>query len=339
MVKPETTASTGRAESVAALTIISVLVCIAMGVYFVHLDFNPAVKLVVVQSSSVQDNNPPVAKGPEPIVKLPDGVAVLSAAEGFQAHNLADKINGKAEFYLSAGFTELNCQRFVSSRDPGLWAEVFIYHMTNADAAFAVFSGQRREGVEALPLSRSAYIADNAVFFAKGSIYAEIIAPVVTPESRTLLMALAQGVAKQVPDTETEPQEALLFPPERLNPDSIQLLAADVFGFQQLNSVYTATYAGDDSSMTAFVSPRSSPEEARVLARAYGDFLIQFGGQPITGSHVFEEGLVIEIMDTYEVVFTNGLYLAGVHEAENRVLAEQLAYRLMRHLTKVTNGS
>ena len=337
MVKPHTT-SPGRTESIAALMILSVLACIVVVVYSVHLDFNPAVDLFVGRSSSGQDSAFAEAKGLKPIVKLPDDVGILSANEAFHAHDLSDKINGKAQFYLSAGFDQLNCQRFVSLRDPDLWAEVFVYHMKDAAAAFAVYSGQRRERAEALTLSRHVYLADNAVFLAKGSVYAEIIAPVVTPESRKLLLALAASVIEQVPDTEAGIKEASLFPPERLDPDSIQLLAADVFGFQALNSVYTATYTEGDSTLTAFVSPRSSPQEARTLGHAYSDFLMQFGGRPVTGSRVLQEGLVIEIVDTFEVIFTKGSFLAGVHEAENRAMAEQLANRLIHHLSEVPDG-
>jgi hypothetical protein len=338
MAKPDST-SPGRTESFAALMILILLACISVAVYRAHLDFNPAVKLIVAKSLSRPDTGSAAAKDLKAIIALPDGIGVLSAGEVFQAHNLADKINGKAEFYLSAGFSRLNSQRVVSIRDSDLWAEVFVYHMTDAEAAFAAFSGQRREGSETLALSRHAYLADNAVFLASGSIYAEIIAPVVSPESRQMILALAESVIKLSPDITVESQTPSLFPTEGLKPDSIQLLASDVFGFQDLNSVYTADYRAGDSVLTVFVSRRSSPQEARALARAYGDFLVQFGGRAVPASSEFDQGAVIEIMDAYEVIFTNGVYLAGVHEAENRETAEQLANRLMHHLSGATDGS
>ncbi len=37
---------------------------------------------------------------------------------------------------------------------------------------------------------------------------------------------------------------------------------------------------------------------------------------------------MIEILDTYEVIFTHGPFLAGVREAESRQQAEDLAIRL-----------
>ena len=98
-MKTEVATTPSRNESIAAIAVLGMLVCIAVAVYFVHLDFNPAVELVVTQSASRQDTGSPGPQAPEPILKPPAGVKALSDAEIFRAHNLADKINGKAAFY------------------------------------------------------------------------------------------------------------------------------------------------------------------------------------------------------------------------------------------------
>ena len=50
----------------------------------------------------------------------------LTAGEIFEAQNLSDKINGKAELYLSAGFVRLISQRFKDERGSDLWIEAFL---------------------------------------------------------------------------------------------------------------------------------------------------------------------------------------------------------------------
>jgi hypothetical protein len=41
---------------------------------------------------------------------------------------------------------------------------------------------------------------------------------------------------------------------------------------------------------------------------------------------------LVEIMDTFELVFSKGVMLAGVHGAENRKTAEELAFMLKQNL-------
>jgi hypothetical protein len=45
-----------------------------------------------------------------------------------------------------------------------------------------------------------------------------------------------------------------------------------------------------------------------------------------------------EIMDTYELIFSHGSFMAGVHQAERRELAENMAGILNQRLIEVTGG-
>ena len=62
---------------------------------------------------------------------LPQGLKPLTAPETFKADTLSDKIDGKAELYLSAGFNRLFSQRFRDEKASDLWIEAFVYDMGN----------------------------------------------------------------------------------------------------------------------------------------------------------------------------------------------------------------
>ena len=117
----------------------------------------------------------------------------LTLPESFDAQNLSDKINGKAELYLSAGFVGLNSQRFKDKKDASLWIEAYLYDMGNGQNAFSVFSAQRREGAAKLDLAQYAYRTSNARFLVHGRFYIEIIASEATERAFNPVKLLAEN--------------------------------------------------------------------------------------------------------------------------------------------------
>jgi hypothetical protein len=51
-------------------------------------------------------------------IALHEEMRPLSPLESFGSETLSEKINGKAELYLSAGFVHLRCQRFARINEP-----------------------------------------------------------------------------------------------------------------------------------------------------------------------------------------------------------------------------
>jgi hypothetical protein len=123
-------------------------------------------------------------------------------------------------------------------------------------------------------------------------------------------------------------QEKDLFPNQGLVTDSMALISADAFGFERLNQVYTAEYEFENGQMMAFLSRRQDGRAAQELASAYQEFLATFGGQYRDADLPIKGARLVEILETYEVIFSCGPYVAGVREADNKQLAIQLAQRL-----------
>ena len=141
-----------------------VLTGISAGILFEQYRFNPAV-------SVPHEYSPAVVKSeskPEELIPTPSNLAPLTPAEVFKAHNLSDKINGKADLYLSAGFRQLNSRRFKLNDGSESWMEIFVYDMENVLNAFAVFSSQRRDDGQSIELARFSYQPPNALFFVHG---------------------------------------------------------------------------------------------------------------------------------------------------------------------------
>ena len=159
----------GGTERWVGFVILLCLAGIAVGVFLKQLSFNPA---VLVATAAAPAAPKPVASAPnESLPTLPPELSAFSAPETFTADNLYDKVDGKADLYLTAGFVGLQCQRLALKATNDVWMEWFVYDMGTLPQAFSVFSLQRRAEAQALDLTEFAYQTQNALFFVCGRCY------------------------------------------------------------------------------------------------------------------------------------------------------------------------
>ncbi len=323
----------GKVESYLSLLILLVLSVIAAGVYYKQSRFDTGVFTVPLSKDDSPAQTPGAAGSTLDLQSyLPAGMKVLTPAESFGPETLSEKINGKAELYLSAGFVILRCQRFSDAANPNLWMEVFVYEMDSKRSAFSVFSTQRRMDARDVEFTRYAYLTPTALFFLQGRYYVEVIA--ASEQMTEGMLAIGENFVREHPDTTDAIGEVALFPGASLVPGSVTLLAENVFGFSSLNNTFIAHYTLSGSRLTAFLSHRQTAQEARDLAGAYHQFLAENGGVDSAMSAAIPEAWLVKIFDTFELVFVHRDFLAGVHEAEDKDLAEQLALDLKNALAR-----
>jgi hypothetical protein len=324
----------GRGESLASLAVLLVLAGIVAALAFLQSRFNPAVRAMASAAAG-----PRAAKGmPEPppdlLAAWPDGVRPLAAAERFDEATLSDKIDGKAELYLAAGFKELRCQRAAKAGSPA-WMEVEAFDMGEPANAFSVFSTQRRKGAPDARVGDHSYLAGNALCFVHGPFYVEIVASEPQPALMEAAAAAARRFVEERPvaaKTGVAGDEAL-FPRDALVPGSLALLASDVFGFDRLDRVFLARAKDGKAEVALFVSRRASPAEAAKLAADYRAFLVKDCGGKEAGPAPAPPGAAAVALDgMVEVVFASGPVFAGVHQAPSREVALRWAARLAKSI-------
>jgi len=264
----------------------------------------------------------------------PQNLTSLSPAESFGPENLSDKINGKAELYLSAEFVSLVSQRFAIEDEPSAWMEAFIYDMGSPRGSYAVYSLQKRFEAKELELGDYGYGTENSLYFVHGPYYLEIVSSVAQERMAELMLSFGRNFISKTPVESNELNELALFPEKNLNRESISLIPSNGFGFEQFDSIFTAQYGVGDTELTAFLSRRKSQAEAARLVEAYTSFLTAVGGTELKSKLNIPGAKLVEIMDTFELFFSRGSILAGVHSAENRKAAEELALMLNQTLAE-----
>jgi len=337
-----------RLESAISILLLAILFLIGLGVFIKQSDFdmsrfgiNTAALVLSAQGSKTCTEEKPSFDFP-----VPSGFKKLSEAETYVPENLYEKIDGKASLYIESSFVKLFTQRFVSQNDDTLWFELFLFDMAAPKNAFSVYSVQKRTDVEALPAMQFGYRTGNALYFVHDKYYVELVG---SSESADLLKAMSDLADKLTPapvfrqenagvGKVTEIPELTLFPQENLVPGSAKLYLSDVFGFDGLSDTFVCQYRAGDESITAFLSKRPSPQDARTVTESYYNFLVDNGGKDKLASDKNLQTIkckVLDFYDTTEIIFAIGPYVAGIHEAKNQQSAEKLAAELFDKLNKI----
>lgn len=313
------------------MTVMAILVVVAIGVFLRQFQFNPAVIAIrpTAQQALFASPNDQTAL----IDTAGSGMNPMSAPERFGPETLYEKIDGRADLYLASGFVSLATQRFSPQGASGKWVELFVYEMDTPQNAFSVFSMQRR--AEAMPSNAAvnAYGTSNALFMAQENYYLELIGTDASGTLRQGMDKLARLFVQSHGGTpKMQAPGADLFPPDGIEPGTLQLIGANAFGYEQLDQIYTAQYRVGGARLTGFVSDRQTAESASALALEYRRTLRNYGAASVEAPLPVEGAAALQVFDTYEIVFSRGRYLAGIHEADSLEAAIVLTERLARHL-------
>jgi hypothetical protein len=324
-------AKVGPQQKLVGYSILAILGLIIVWLLVQQSHFNPA---VIVASRGLQLPGRPQAVSGQALTAtaalIPEvsGFTPLAPIQSFGPKNLSDKINGRAELYLSAGFKEMSCRGFNLGDKGKAYVEVFVYDMGSAPNAYAVFSGQRRPGSPSIPLTSNTYATDNALFFTKGRFYIEIVGDRASKALQSSLQDYATALLVKIPSEGDTTTTAGRFPKEGLALDSVRLSATDVFGLADFNNVLTGEYTLPNGNATAFLAERDTPEQAEADAQRYRDFLTANGYQKIQTPGAAGDLHVLGLDNSFEIIFVQDRTLAGAHDASSPEAALELAATL-----------
>jgi hypothetical protein len=327
-------AKVGAAQKLTGYGILAVLGLIAVGLLIQQSRFNPA---VIVAMRAPDKGRPQAVSGPAlaataALIPEVKGFTPLAPTQSYGPETLSDKIDGKAELYLAAGFKEMSCRSFGLGAIEGAHVEVFLYDMGSAPNAYAVFSGQRRSGSPSSSLTANAYATTNALFFTQGRFYVEIVADRAAETLQKSLEAYATALLAKLPAEGETKDAAALFPKEGLARDTVRLCSADAFGCEGLNNMLTGEYSLKGGKATAFIAPRDTPAQAQAEAKRYLEFLAANGYQKVQAPGPTGDIPVLVLDNSFEMVFVEGRTLAGVHDATTVAAALELAAKLRNAL-------
>ncbi|OXU16203.1 DUF6599 family protein [Sedimentisphaera salicampi] len=242
---------------------------------------------------------------------VPEGFKIFTPEKTYNEETLYEKINGKAPLYTDAGFEKLSSTRFALKANPDLWFEANIYHMAGSEAAFYVFSTQRRpeaiyKGIHN-PLWE--YRTENGYFAFAGSRYFEFVGSSASEELVAEMIKCGREMAGSPADDLPE-AVSFLNSSGVLDHKTVKLSLDNTFGAEGLNNIMIASSEG----RSLFWSKCKSSEEAIELLSVYDSFLSQNAYNLAEKS---EKSRTYEFFGLKEYFYVDGDVFAGVHEVEN----------------------
>jgi hypothetical protein len=314
----------GNTESVISICLLGVLLLIGVGVvikksyYYGSKSGKETANAVLPgQKSQAVEREKEILLALKPVGF--DGPAKVTA---YNNVNLYEKIDGKADQYIEAGFQGLFTRLFTGEKDNAPVMELYLFDMGNAKNAFSIYSMQKRQGVESADGLEFGYKTSNSLYFACGKYYAEFIGFSESGELVKTMTQIAKDIQTSLQVAHTAIPEFALFPQQGIVPNSFKLYTKNAFGFEGLTDTFTAQYDIDGQPVTAFLSRRSTPAEASDVLSKYHKFILENGGKDIP-----IDSLQIKYVDldgSIEIIFSEGPFVGGIHEVDKNQLNEKL---------------
>lgn len=298
-----------------------------------------------------------------PLNEVPEGWAVGDLTgkhlETFNAENLYEKINGRAESFLQYSVTGM-AYAYFQPRDNPTEGEVqlYIYEFLNPLKAFGKFGSERPPDVQPLDIGTEAYLDAGSVAFHQDKYFVQVVSTSNDPVFASFSEAVARQVADRIntvvtgvtttppaassasvavqpeaasvasPASSADPTLFLKLLPKDPNRDQPQYVAQDVFGYSFLSDVFLAGYNQDNHSWQAFLRSYKSPAEARATfdqyletAQADGATIEQHEVAGVDAFAVCSNPAI----GLHDVIFLKGNTLAGVNGSTDVAPAEAFA--------------
>lgn len=310
-----------------------------------------------------------------PLTDLPAGWTVGKSGnryvETFNAENLYEKINGRAESFIQYGVQGMAYTFYHPLGDPSNELQLYVFEMANPLKAFGKYSSEKPDEAQSIAVGAEGYTAAGSTLFYADRYYTQIVSTVDDPKFAAVALELARRVAsRQRPEadpgspprvemvdprpveavtTAGEPdgaagQTAVAFPPG--SPQAIfgllpavdrqgdpKYVAQDVFGYSFLSDVFMIDYQKGDVTWQGFLRPYRNAEEAREALEKYKENVVLDGAELSTlEAEGADEMIVCSNIGLFDVIFVKGNTLGGANGATERGPAEAFARALARSL-------
>lgn len=319
-------------EVIAGIVVIVGLVAVAVWVRWMGVHPDPALARVSLEAlagdatrtivdSAPKDTGRAAASAPTATAArgvLPVQLAPPGYGEGkpavFDADNLYEKIDGRANYFTSRGFQSL---AFVSLTGTGGAAagasvDVELYDMGSAENALSAYGGEKAaESVSERHPAGLWHIDRNALYLTQGRYYLRAIGSDETDAIRGALLAIKERVQAAFPGEVQElPWAHRLFDAIGVSSSRIEFHREAAFSFGFANDVYAALLDDEATELYVTVAP-----DAAAAAKLVGQFLDGFASYGERVNDAGEPWVRDRYLSSYATARADRTFVFGVRGA------------------------
>ena len=303
-----------------------------------------------------------------PLVDLPPGWTVGKSGtrhlETFNAENLFEKIDGRAESFIQYDVRGMAYAFYHPTGDESNEVQVYIFEMGSPLKALGKYGSEKPDDAQVVPLGSEGYTAAGSTLFYADRFYTQIVSTQDDPKFAAFALDLAKRiVARQKPAETlvTAPAQAAPAPPapgtspppaqvqaQEATPEALfallpaepkksgtKYVAQDVFGYSFLSDVFMADYQQGDSQWQGFLRPYA---DAAAAQKVFEQYLAEAKTNEATIKTVDAEGADQMVLSNnfglIDVVFLKGNAVGGANGAPEAGPAEAFARAFVKGLPK-----
>ncbi len=280
-----------------------------------------------------------------PLTDLPPGWVVGKSGtkhiETFNAENLFEKIDGRAESFIQYDVKGMAYAYYHPAGDESNEIQLYIFEMANPLKAMGKYGSEKPEEIKPAAVGTEGYTSAGSLLFHAGPYYTQIVSTQDTPKFSAFALDLAKRVAaKQKPEgavaggapVSTLPSLAAILPTGQ-GRSEVKYISQDVFGYSFLTDVFMADYKEGGATWQGFLRPYPTPEAAKAVFEKYLVNAKQDGAKVSTptveGADQFALSSNIGLADA---IFRKGNVLGGGNGGTDPAKVEAFARSLLKAL-------
>ena len=292
--------------------------------------------------------------------------------ETFNADNLYEKIDGRAESFIQYGVKGMAYTFYHPTDDPSSELQLYVFEMADSLKALGKYGSEKPEEFQTVAVGDAGYTSAGSLLFYAGRYYTQIVSSKDAPKFAAFALDLAKRVAAlqqgggapapagggsgaaastslaAAPAAGTKPAVAAAAKPEakEISPATYfallpaqgrdgdpKYVAQDVFGYSFLSDVFMADYTEKGVSWQGFVRPYRDVQEAKAAFEKYVATVKKDEAVVKTLTADGADEMVVSTnIGLIDVVFRKGNCLAGANGATSAAPAEAFARALAKSL-------
>jgi hypothetical protein len=300
-----------------------------------------------------------------PLTDLPPGWTLVKLGEKhletFNADNLFEKIDGRAESFIQYGVRGMAYADYHPDGDESADVQVYVFEMGDTLKALGKYGSEKPDDAKPLAIGSQGYGSAGSTLFYSGPYYTQVVATSDDPKIAAFALELARRVAaRQQPGASGAPAavaaapaapmpsgehaaeapRAEAKPPARaMTPEDLfallpsgpgkaapKYVAQDAFGYSFLSDVFMADYQKDGTTWQGFLRPYRDAKEAEAVFDKYMAGAKMDGAEIKTVAVEGTDRMIISSnIGLIDVLFRKGNVLGGANGATQEAPAEAFA--------------
>lgn len=261
---------------------------------------------------------------------LPPGLAAPGWRAGnpssFDSSNLYEKIDGRAEYFLTRGFRSLAFVTLSREGSAATTVDVELYDLGAPENALSALSGEKADGTKVEEAGGTSwYLARNALFLVRGRTYVRAIGSDEGAEVKAALAHLEKALEEGLAVSERAFSYALFSSALGVPTDKISYVPENAFSFGFARNVHSALLS--DGETEVFVVAEKDPASAAATAARFQEGFLGYGDAVKDGGETWVKD---RYLGAFGRTFAEGSMVVGVRGAPTIATARQALEKLRK---------